>query len=124
MATAEVIHDKPTDDPHAWQPIASLASLLGIAPRTVRHRVSVGTLERFATPDGKARFFDAAYQPVAEARDARYPFSLNTGRLRDQWHGMSRTGTLGRCRGFPLSTSPRSSPARFRPHCWPTWVPM
>ena len=35
------------------------------------------------------------YQPVAEPRDARYPFALNTGRLRDQWHGMSRTGTLG-----------------------------
>ncbi|MEJ8827297.1 molybdopterin dinucleotide binding domain-containing protein, partial [Variovorax humicola] len=26
-------------------------------------------------------------------------FSLNTGRLRDQWHGMSRTGTLGRLFG-------------------------
>jgi assimilatory nitrate reductase catalytic subunit len=36
---------------------------------------------------------------VAEPRDARYPFSLNTGRLRDQWHGMSRTGTLGRLFG-------------------------
>ena len=33
---------------------------------------------------------------MAEARDARFPFALTTGRLRDQWHGMSRTGTLGR----------------------------
>jgi assimilatory nitrate reductase catalytic subunit len=53
----------------------------------------------FATPDGRARFVDTPYQPVAEPRDARYPFSLNTGRLRDQWHGMSRTGTLGRLFG-------------------------
>ncbi|MDP9901504.1 nitrate reductase [Variovorax ginsengisoli] len=53
----------------------------------------------FATPDGRARFHNAAYQPVAEARDERFPFSLNTGRLRDQWHGMSRTGTLGRLFG-------------------------
>jgi assimilatory nitrate reductase catalytic subunit len=53
----------------------------------------------FPTPDGRARFFDAPYRPVAEARDARFPFSLNTGRLRDQWHGMSRTGTLGRLFG-------------------------
>jgi assimilatory nitrate reductase catalytic subunit len=53
----------------------------------------------FPTPDGKARFVSAAYQPVAEARTARYPFSLTTGRLRDQWHGMSRTGTLGRLFG-------------------------
>jgi hypothetical protein len=56
MATAEVIHDEPTDDPHAWQPIDSLAALLGIAARTVRHRVSVGTLERFATPDGRSYY--------------------------------------------------------------------
>jgi assimilatory nitrate reductase catalytic subunit len=35
-----------------------------------------------------------AYVPVAEKPDARYPFRLNTGRLRDQWHGMSRTGTV------------------------------
>ncbi len=49
----------------------------------------------FPTTDGRARFVDTAYKPVAEAREARYPFSLNTGRLRDQWHGMSRTGTVG-----------------------------
>ncbi len=53
----------------------------------------------FATPDGRARFANTVYQPVAEPRDARYPFSLSTGRLRDQWHGMSRTGTLGRLFG-------------------------
>ncbi|MFT4266641.1 MAG: molybdopterin-dependent oxidoreductase [Xenophilus sp.] len=53
----------------------------------------------FATPDGRARFADAPWQPVAEPRDERFPFSLNTGRLRDQWHGMSRTGTLGRLFG-------------------------
>ena len=53
----------------------------------------------FPTPDGKARFISVAYQAVAEARSARYPFSLTTGRLRDQWHGMSRTGTLGRLFG-------------------------
>ena len=53
----------------------------------------------FPTPDGRARFANVRYQPVAEPREARYPFSLNTGRLRDQWHGMSRTGTLGRLFG-------------------------
>ncbi len=53
----------------------------------------------FATPDGRARFANVVYKPVAEPREARYPFSLNTGRLRDQWHGMSRTGTLGRLFG-------------------------
>ena len=53
----------------------------------------------FPTADGRARFADVAFRPVAEPREARYPFALTTGRLRDQWHGMSRTGTLGRLFG-------------------------
>ena len=53
----------------------------------------------FPTPDGRARFVNTVYKPVAEPRESRYPFSLTTGRLRDQWHGMSRTGTLGRLFG-------------------------
>ncbi|MCJ0762501.1 nitrate reductase [Variovorax terrae] len=54
---------------------------------------------RFPTADGRARFVANAYRPVAEPRESRYPFALTTGRLRDQWHGMSRTGTLGRLFG-------------------------
>ncbi len=53
----------------------------------------------FPTDDGKARFVNTVYKPAAEPRESRYPFSLTTGRLRDQWHGMSRTGTLGRLFG-------------------------
>jgi assimilatory nitrate reductase catalytic subunit len=53
----------------------------------------------FPTADGRAKFADVPFVPLAEPRDARFPFSLNTGRLRDQWHGMSRTGTLGRLYG-------------------------
>ncbi|QDL55860.1 nitrate reductase [Rhodoferax aquaticus] len=53
----------------------------------------------FPTADGRAHFANVVYKPVAEARDARFPFSLTTGRLRDQWHGMSRTGTVGRLFG-------------------------
>ncbi|MDB5798381.1 MAG: nitrate reductase [Paucimonas sp.] len=49
----------------------------------------------FATDSGRARFAVTVYQPLADKVDARYPFHLNTGRLRDQWHGMSRTGTVG-----------------------------
>ncbi|WP_038165423.1 nitrate reductase [Thiomonas sp. FB-6] len=51
---------------------------------------------RFATPDARARLCAVEYRPVAEARDARFPFALNTGRLRDQWHGMSRSGSVPR----------------------------
>ena len=59
----------------------------------------------FPTFDGKAKFANAEYKPVAEPREARYPLSLNTGRLRDQWHGMSRTGTLGRLFGHVAEPS-------------------
>jgi assimilatory nitrate reductase catalytic subunit len=48
----------------------------------------------FPTPNGRARFANTVYRPVAEPADARYPFRLTTGRLRDQWHGMSRSGTV------------------------------
>lgn len=49
---------------------------------------------RFATDDGRARFIARPYQPPAEAADAQRPFALTTGRLRDQWHGMSRSGSV------------------------------
>ncbi len=45
---------------------------------------------RFATADGKARLVGVT-APV-EANDAAFPFRLNTGRYRDQWHTMTRTG--------------------------------
>jgi assimilatory nitrate reductase catalytic subunit len=50
----------------------------------------------YPTPSGRARFHAAPYRPVAEAIDARYPLHLNTGRLRDQWHAMSRSGKVAR----------------------------
>ncbi len=53
----------------------------------------------FPTFSGRARFVVTPYKPVAEPVDARFPFALNTGRLRDQWHGMSRTGTVAQLFG-------------------------
>jgi assimilatory nitrate reductase catalytic subunit len=67
-------------------------------------RARLYTDGHFATPDGRARFVAPAWRPTAEQRDAHYPVSLTTGRLRDQWHGMSRTGTLGRL--FAHDTEP------------------
>ncbi|MDB5556609.1 MAG: narB [Rhizobium sp.] len=49
----------------------------------------------FYTPDRKARFI-----AVKSERDDRTgvdaPFTLNTGRIRDQWHTMTRTGKAAR----------------------------
>ena len=50
----------------------------------------------FATASGRARFVDTRHQPLAEQTDARFPLHFNTGRLRDQWHGMSRSGRVAR----------------------------
>ncbi|MBV8744606.1 MAG: nitrate reductase, partial [Xanthobacteraceae bacterium] len=44
----------------------------------------------FFTPDGKARF--VAPEPPATDAEPALPFRLNTGRVRDQWHTMTRTG--------------------------------
>ena len=45
---------------------------------------------RFHTPDGRARMLAVA--PVAlQQITAAHPFRLNTGRIRDQWHTMTRS---------------------------------
>ncbi len=46
----------------------------------------------FFTPDGKARFVTPEPPALKEQTSAAYPFRLNTGRIRDQWHSMTRTG--------------------------------
>ncbi len=48
----------------------------------------------FPTPSGRARFFDTGYTPVAESVSAHYPLRLTTGRLRDHWHTLGRTGLV------------------------------
>jgi assimilatory nitrate reductase catalytic subunit len=53
----------------------------------------------YPTANGRAKFAAVAYVPTSEVRESRFPFSLNTGRLRDQWHGMTRTGLIGKLFG-------------------------
>ena len=59
----------------------------------------------FYHDDGKARF--VAPEVKSEPRRvSRYPFTLNTGRVRDHWHTMTRTGR-----------SPRLSAHMGEPYC-------
>ncbi len=51
---------------------------------------------RFATPDGLARMVPVRPRPPAQALDAARPLRLNTGRVRDQWHTMTRTARAPR----------------------------
>jgi assimilatory nitrate reductase catalytic subunit len=46
----------------------------------------------FFTRDGKARFVAIAPPRLAASTSRDWPFVLNTGRVRDQWHTMTRTG--------------------------------
>ena len=54
---------------------------------------------RFFTPSGKAQFIAVAEHAPANAVDQNYPLVLNSGRIRDQWHTMTRTGTSARLSG-------------------------
>ncbi|QUD89346.1 molybdopterin oxidoreductase family protein [Phenylobacterium montanum] len=57
---------------------------------------------RFATLDGKAKLNVVHPQGPASAADGAFPFSLNTGRVRDHWHTMTRTGLAADlCRHAP-----------------------
>ena len=71
---------------------------------------------RFPTPDGRARLVPVVQAPVA-APLAQWPMTLNTGRYRDQWHGMTRTGLspkLARHREAPLVDIHPDDAARLR----------
>ncbi|MGD0961634.1 MAG: molybdopterin-dependent oxidoreductase [Methylomonas sp.] len=46
---------------------------------------------RFYTASGKASFIAVTPRPPANLPDKNFPLILNTGRLRDQWHTMTRT---------------------------------
>jgi len=47
---------------------------------------------RFMHPDGKARLIPTPPRGPAHAANDEFPMVLNTGRIRDQWHTMTRTG--------------------------------
>ena len=73
---------------------------------------------QYATANGRARFVAPAWRAPAEPCDARYPLSLNTGRLRDQWHGMSRTGTLGRLFAHSAEPALQMHPQELQRRRW------
>ena len=62
----------------------------------VNNRTPLGTARlftdnQFYTPNGRANFLPVAPKLPALQTDDDYPFVLNTGRIRDQWHTMNRT---------------------------------
>ncbi len=53
----------------------------------------------FFTPDRRARFVATPYRRPATATSPEFPLILNTGRIRDQWHTMTRTAKAARLMG-------------------------
>ncbi|GLQ99194.1 nitrate reductase [Dyella mobilis] len=53
----------------------------------------------YAHADGRARFVATEARMPVHAPDREYPLVLNTGRIRDQWHSMTRTGKAPRLTG-------------------------
>jgi assimilatory nitrate reductase catalytic subunit len=67
------------------------------APRGVKDPARIFADGRFYTQSRKANFVSIADIPVTQhAVSAEYPFALNTGRIRDQWHTMTRSGLAPR----------------------------
>ncbi len=70
----------------------------------------------FFHSDGRARFIATASRAPINAPDERRPLILNTGRVRDQWHTMTRTGKSVRLAGHrpepTLEVHPTDAAAR------------
>jgi assimilatory nitrate reductase catalytic subunit len=54
---------------------------------------------RFFTRDRKARFIPIEVHRPAHLCSDKFPFNLNSGRIRDHWHTMTRTGRSARLSG-------------------------
>lgn len=82
---AAVAPDGPTEGPdgHTRQPDRPAGSPHPGTPRLF--------LDRFATPDGRARFVPVVHREAAEPTDAEYPVVLTTGRVVAQYQSGAQT---------------------------------
>lgn len=67
-----------------------------IDPDTKESKKRLFSDGKFFTPQGKARFIAIKPQSPKSKTDNDYPLALNTGRIRDQWHMMTRTSLASR----------------------------
>jgi assimilatory nitrate reductase catalytic subunit len=67
-----------------------------VTPAAPKGTVRMFTSGEFFTPSGRARFIATSPQAPANSTGKEYPLVMNTGRIRDQWHTMTRTGKSAR----------------------------
>ena len=70
---------------------ARAAACSGPAPREDHPGTPRLFAERFAHPDGKARFHACAHRPAAELPDAEYPLYFTTGRYKEHYNSGAQT---------------------------------
>ena len=78
------------------QPIQWPVARSGNADAAVAGTARLFGNHRYSHPDGKARFVATPPRGPAHLPDEEFPLTLNTGRVRDQWHTMTRTGKSAR----------------------------
>jgi assimilatory nitrate reductase catalytic subunit len=88
----------------------------GLAPfQWPRNQARLFARGGFSTPDGRARMVPVS-GAMDDSKDKNYTLTLNTGRIRDQWHTMTRTGRVPRLMTHIteplLSLHPRDAAAR------------
>jgi assimilatory nitrate reductase catalytic subunit len=83
--------------------VEGLAEMGGLPPNSQKAEQGgfVGTARlfgdgKFYTPSGRARMVAVVPRWPAVPTDDNFPLVLNTGRIRDQWHTMTRTGKVPR----------------------------
>ncbi|MEU9186224.1 molybdopterin oxidoreductase family protein [Streptomyces sp. NPDC048484] len=70
---------------------ATAGPALALAPAGVHPGTPRLFLDRFATPDGRARFVAVSHRPLAEEPDDEYPMLLTTGRVVSQYQSGAQT---------------------------------
>ncbi len=65
----------------------------GCVPRAERRLFADGN---YAYADGRARFVATPYRASVARSDKQHAFVMNSGRMRDQWHTLTRSGRVAR----------------------------
>jgi assimilatory nitrate reductase catalytic subunit len=100
----------PTSHPHPNLP-PEMGKEAEVAAISVSGTLRLFENGQFFTPSGKARMIAVTPQLPATATDAEFPLVLNTGRIRDQWHTMTRTGKVPRLNAQVFETFVQIHPA-------------
>lgn len=66
--------------------------------------------KQFSTPNGKAKLIPVVFKAPQQQTSKQFPFVVNSGRARDQWHTMTRTGKAAKLLAHTPNASVHVSP--------------